>query len=187
MRYWVAGWGVAALAGVQTRTHRDLDLAVDAATLPACLQALELLGYAQETDWLPVRVEYAAPGELWVDVHPVTFDDAGHGRQHDLDGGHFDYPPEGFGLGSIENRVIPCLSAARQRVFTPATNRAHRTSTIFACWPPSTSDSSSLCRPSAGYATSATCRCASRSSRRPAEVEPFRSCHSAPASRRSRR
>ena len=108
VRYWVAGgWGVAALAGVQTRTHRDLDLAVDAATLPACLLALTSLGYAQETDWLPVRAEYAAPGELWVDVHPVTFDDAGHGRQHDVDGGHFDYPPEAFGVGSIENRAIP--------------------------------------------------------------------------------
>lgn len=118
VRYWVAGgWGVAALAGVQTRTHRDLDLAVDTATLPACLGALTSLGYAQETDWLPVRTEYAAPGELWVDVHPVSFDETGHGRQPDLDGGHFDYPPEGFGVGRIENRAIPCLSAAQQRVF----------------------------------------------------------------------
>jgi len=118
VRYWVAGgWGVAALAGGQTRTHRDLDLAVDADTLPACLQGVASLGYVPETDWLPVRVEYAAVGELWVDVHPVTFDDAGHGRQQDLGGGHFDYPPEAFGVGSLENRAIPCLSAAQQRVF----------------------------------------------------------------------
>ena len=47
----------------------------------------------------------------------MTFDDYGHGRQHDLDGGHFDYPPAGFGVGHIENRAIPCLSAAQQRAF----------------------------------------------------------------------
>jgi lincosamide nucleotidyltransferase A/C/D/E len=118
VRYWVAGgWGVAALAGVQTRSHRDLDLAVDADTLPGCLRALESLGYVRETDWLPVRVEYAARGQRWVDVHPVTFDDTGHGRQDDLDGGHFDYPPEAFGVGRLENRAIPCLSAAQQRAF----------------------------------------------------------------------
>lgn len=116
--FWVAGgWGVAALAAAQTRTHRDLDLAVDAAALPVCLQALASLGYERETDWLPVRVEYAAPGDLWVDVHPVTFDEAGHGRQHDLDGGHFDYPPGAFTVGRIETRAIPCLSVAQQRAF----------------------------------------------------------------------
>jgi lincosamide nucleotidyltransferase A/C/D/E len=51
-----------------------------------------------------------------VDVHPVTFE-AGHGRQHDLDGGHFDYPPGAFTVGRIENRAIPCLSVAQQRAF----------------------------------------------------------------------
>ena len=71
----------------------------------------------RETDWLPVRVEYAGCGERWVDVHPVTFDDAGHGQQDDLDGGHFDYPPGAFGVGRLENRAIPCLSVAQQRAF----------------------------------------------------------------------
>ena len=143
MRYWVAGgWGVAALAGGQTRTHRDLDLAVDAGTLPACLQALASLGYVPETDWLPVRVEYAAPGELWVDVHPVTFDDAGHGRQHDLDGGHFDYPPEASASeASRTERSRACRRPSNVRS-TPATNRARRISTIFACWQRSTSSPS---------------------------------------------
>ena len=56
------GWGVAALAGTQSRDHRDLDLAVDADDLSDCLQTLEGLGYQRETDWLPVRVEYAVAG-----------------------------------------------------------------------------------------------------------------------------
>ena len=78
VRYWVGGgWGVAALAGRQTRHHRDLDLAVDARDLARCLESGARLGYAAETDWLPVRIELSAPGDRWVDVHPVEFDENG--------------------------------------------------------------------------------------------------------------
>jgi lincosamide nucleotidyltransferase A/C/D/E len=118
IRYWVAGgWGVAALVGAQTREHRDLDLAVDSDDLVTCLQCLATLGYQRETDWLPVRVEYTAPGLGWIDVHPVTFDDAGHGRQEGLGGGHFDYPPDAFTVGRVQGRVISCLSLRQQRAF----------------------------------------------------------------------
>lgn len=118
VRYWVAGgWGVAALTGRQTRDHRDLDLAVDARDLPACLEALEQLRYRVETHCMPVRVELRAPGERWVNVHPVTFDLAGHGSQPDLDGGHFDYPPTAFADGSIGSRPVHCLSVEQQRHF----------------------------------------------------------------------
>lgn len=118
VRHWVAGgWGVAALTGRQTRNHRDLDLAVDARDSSPCLGALERLGYTVETDWMPVRVELRATGERWVDVHPVTFDLAGHGRQPDLDGGHFDYPPTAFAEGAIRGRRVHCLSVEQQRVF----------------------------------------------------------------------
>jgi hypothetical protein len=67
--------GVAALARRQTRWHRDLDLAVDAVDLGFCLVMLGRLGY------------------------PVAFDEDGHGRQADLDGGVFDYPPDAFSRG----------------------------------------------------------------------------------------
>jgi lincosamide nucleotidyltransferase A/C/D/E len=118
VRHWVAGgWGVAALAGRQTRWHRDLDLAVDAEDLDRCLAALGGLGYAAETDWLPTRIELRARDDRWVDVHPVAFDEDGHGRQADLDGGVFDYPPEAFSRGLIAGRDTPCLSARQQRRF----------------------------------------------------------------------
>jgi lincosamide nucleotidyltransferase A/C/D/E len=118
VRHWVGGgWGVAALAGRQTRQHRDLDLAVDAGDLSCCLSVLVGLGYAAETDWLPVRIEMRSPGERWVDVHPVAFDKSGHGRQADLDGGFFDYPPDAFSRGLIAGREVPCLSARQQRRF----------------------------------------------------------------------
>jgi len=112
---WVAGgWGVAALAGRQTREHRDLDLLVEASSLSACLAVLTDLGYARETDWLPARVEYGAPGRGWVDVHPVVFDTEGNGRQAGLAGTHFDYPAECFVVGSVHGRSVACLSVDRQ-------------------------------------------------------------------------
>jgi lincosamide nucleotidyltransferase A/C/D/E len=118
VRHWVGGgWGVAALAGRQTRHHRDLDLNVDVADLSGCLAALGALGYMAETDWLPSRIELRAPGDRWVDVHPVAFDGQGHGRQPDLDGGFFDYPPGAFGRGLIAGRDVGCLSALQQRRF----------------------------------------------------------------------
>jgi lincosamide nucleotidyltransferase A/C/D/E len=118
VRHWVGGgWGVAALAGRQTRQHRDLDLNIDAADLGSCLTALAGLGYVAETDWLPSRIEVRASGHRWVDVHPVAFGEDGSGRQADLDGGFFEYPPDAFGRGLIAGRSVGCLSARQQRRF----------------------------------------------------------------------
>ncbi|HEY7989282.1 MAG TPA: hypothetical protein VIE19_08690, partial [Lapillicoccus sp.] len=51
VRFWLAGgWGVDALAGRQTRSHRDLDLLVDAADEAVTLEVLGDLGYVVETD-----------------------------------------------------------------------------------------------------------------------------------------
>ena len=68
-------------------------LNVDAADLSRCLAVLGELGYSPETDWLPSRIELRAPGDRWVDLHPVAFDEEGSGRQANLDGGFFEYPP----------------------------------------------------------------------------------------------
>lgn len=117
-RAWLAGgWGVDALATRQTREHRDLDLAIDAAEEPVTLSALARLGYAIETDWRPVRLELVATGSRWVDLHPVHFGPDGIGRQADLDGGCFEYPPECFVHGELAGRVVGCLSAAQQLKF----------------------------------------------------------------------
>jgi lincosamide nucleotidyltransferase A/C/D/E len=116
--HWVSGgWGVAVLVGRQTRAHRDLDLAVDASALDACLSTLHSLGYVVETDWLPVRVELEGTGDAWVDVHPVTFDRDGQGRQPACNAADFVYPPTAFTAGVLRGRRIPCLSREQQRVF----------------------------------------------------------------------
>lgn len=116
--HWVAGgWGVDALVGRQTRAHRDLDLAVDADHLEAAVRVLDGLGYVAETDWLPVRLELAASGGRWVDLHPVVFEAGGDGRQAGLDGTSFDYPAADLVVGVLAGHRLPCLSVARQRAF----------------------------------------------------------------------
>ena len=85
-----------------------------------CLLAsrfLSDLGHGPETDWLPVRIELAAAGARWVDVHPVRFAEGGRGRQAGPGGAHFDYPPCAFTSGSIARRRVNCLSAEQQRQF----------------------------------------------------------------------
>jgi lincosamide nucleotidyltransferase A/C/D/E len=117
-RAWIGGgWGVDALVGYQTRGHRDLDLAVDAEQRAAALVALGKLGYLMETDWRPVRVEVVAAGRGRVDVHPVTFDEAGDGRQADRDGGFFRYPAGCFTVGTIAGRRVNCLTIEQQLGF----------------------------------------------------------------------
>ncbi len=117
-RAWVGGgWGVDALVGRPTRRHRDLDLALAAQDEDAALRALAGLGYVVETDWRPVRIELRAPHERWVDLHPVVFDAAGHGRQEGLDGAWFAYPAGCFTTGRVGGRAVPCLGVAQQLRF----------------------------------------------------------------------
>ena len=114
VRYWVlGGWGVDALVGRQTREHRDLDLAVDAAQWDAAVAAVAALGYVVETDWWPIRVELASP-QGWVDLHPVRFAESGDGVQAGPDGTTFDYPKEHLTAGVLGDRAVPCVSAAWQ-------------------------------------------------------------------------
>lgn len=116
--YWVAGgWGVDVLVGHQTRPHRDVDLALSATSETATVGALEAFGYRVETEQRPTRVELAAPGGRWVDLHPVVFDPDGVGRQVDLDGGFFLYPQGAFTVGTLHGRAIPCLSVSKQLDF----------------------------------------------------------------------
>jgi lincosamide nucleotidyltransferase A/C/D/E len=118
IRHWVGGgWGVDALVGRETRPHRDLDLAVDAARLTEAVRLLSGLGYRPETDWLPIRLELAADGERWVDLHPVAFGADGEGRQAGPDGSHFAYPAPDLVVGALAGHPLPCLSARLQRVF----------------------------------------------------------------------
>lgn len=114
---WVSlegGWGVDALAGRQSRPHRDLDVTIDAAQEGTVLQVLRGLGYAIETDERPTRVELAAPGKGRVDVHPLRRDGQGNGVQHGPAGERWVYPATAFTTGTLHGRAVRCLSAEQQ-------------------------------------------------------------------------
>lgn len=86
---WVdGGWGVDALVGWQTRDHGDLDLALRISDVPRVQRLLTGYGYEVFRDELPTRLELRDTRGHRVDLHPLTFDEAGNGRQ-ELPGGRF--------------------------------------------------------------------------------------------------
>jgi lincosamide nucleotidyltransferase A/C/D/E len=116
--FWLeGGWGVDALVGRQTRTHRDVDVDFDARYEEQVLDALTGLGYSIETDWRPNRVELSAPGSRWVDLHPLVIEDDGDARQAALDGGWHEFHRSWFTTGTLGGVVVPCVSVEAQRLF----------------------------------------------------------------------
>lgn len=109
---WIAGgWAVDAMVGETTRPHRDLDLAIRSEHPDTAIADIGRLGYTKTLDLLPVRLVMEAAGGRSVDLHPVTFDATGFGRQVGDEGRVYEYPPEGFGTGRIGGRTVPCLTA----------------------------------------------------------------------------
>jgi lincosamide nucleotidyltransferase A/C/D/E len=109
---WIAGgWAVDAVVGETTRPHRDLDLAVRSGHLDAAIDELGRLGFVSTLDLRPVRLVMEALGGRSVDLHPVTFDATGFGRQVGSEGRVYEYPENGFGFGTIGGRTVPCLTA----------------------------------------------------------------------------
>lgn len=118
MKYWLdGGWGVDALAGKQTRIHRDIDIDYDARYTDELLGLLQADGYVVETDWLPTRVELYNDEWGYVDIHPFVLCEDGTSRQADLQGGWYEFERSYFGESVLEGRSIPCISLKGQRIF----------------------------------------------------------------------
>ena len=111
------GWAVDALLGHQTRPHRDLDLAVDAAQLGGIMAFLAELGYSPAVDWLPVRVEVEDENGQRVDLHPLAFAQDGSAVQAGLEGTEFRYAADAFTTGMIAGQPVDCLTAEQQLRF----------------------------------------------------------------------
>lgn len=117
------GWGVDALVGHQTRAHRDVDVDIDVVQEAVALAALHELGYEVETDWRPHRVELAAAGRGWVDVHPLLFDPDGNARQPGLNGEFYDFPKAYFVTGQLAGSAVRCFSREAHGLATTGLRR----------------------------------------------------------------
>ena len=120
---WVdGGCGVDALAREETRSHADLDLALDATDLDVARRALQERGFHHDTSrepGLPARLVMQDGRGREVDLHPLAFDAAGDGwQQLAASGMAWPLPRRGpESDGAIEWRPVRCLSPQLQLRF----------------------------------------------------------------------
>ncbi len=117
LQVWLdGGWGVDALLGQQTREHEDVDVVVELERIDEVVHALGPLGFRLVADHLPTRAVLRSADGRQVDLHPVSFDDAGIGWQRGAgpDGTDCPYPADGFARGQLLARTVPCLTARLQ-------------------------------------------------------------------------
>jgi lincosamide nucleotidyltransferase A/C/D/E len=105
------GWGVDALLGEQTRPHGDVDLIVRVADVPSFRQILEGRGFSVLRGRPPHSFVLGDGSGSEIDIHAVTFDEAGNGVYRMQSGENWTYPAEGFGgRGSIDGTAVRCLT-----------------------------------------------------------------------------
>jgi lincosamide nucleotidyltransferase A/C/D/E len=112
------GWGVDALVGVQSRPHRDLDLAIARDDRPAAQAALAAVGFERDRSavpGLPARVLLADGDGRQVDLHLLVFDGDGNGWQEVGEDAWGAYPAEDLtATGVVGGRPVRCTSARLQ-------------------------------------------------------------------------
>jgi lincosamide nucleotidyltransferase A/C/D/E len=113
------GWGVDALLGRQTRSHRDLDIVIEQEQVPRLRQLLAARGFKDEPrdDTRPWNFVLADGRGLEVDVHAITFDAEGNGVYGPPDKGEL-YPAASLtGIGQVQARDVRCISLEWQVKF----------------------------------------------------------------------
>jgi lincosamide nucleotidyltransferase A/C/D/E len=109
------GWGVDALLGEQTRSHKDVDLVVRVSALTKLRRLLSSRGFSERRDGTPSNFVLEHPSGLEVDVHAVSFDGNGNGVYRMASGDEWLYPAEGFASrGLVNGQAVRCLSATTQ-------------------------------------------------------------------------
>jgi lincosamide nucleotidyltransferase A/C/D/E len=106
------GWGVDALLGRQTRSHRDLDIVIEQEQVPRLRQLLAARGFKDESrdDARPWNFVLADGRGLEVDVHAITFDAKGNGVYGPPDKGEL-YPAASLtGAGQVQERDVRYIS-----------------------------------------------------------------------------
>jgi len=106
IKIWIdGGWGVDALLGKQSRTHKDLDIAINQKDVPGLLKFLEEEGFREIRKDNEHNVVLADETGREIDYHAFITDDTGH-----IVGG-IAYPDESLtGTGNIEGQGVRCIS-----------------------------------------------------------------------------
>ncbi len=107
IKIWIdGGWAVDALLGKQTRSHADLDIAIQYKDTPKFREYLEARGYREvqrdeDKKWNFVLGDDSGHE---VDVHAFTFDNNGHV----IEG--IEYPDRSLtGTGVIDGHAVRCI------------------------------------------------------------------------------
>ena len=107
------GWSVDTLLGRQTRTHKDLDIAVEQRHVAASRDLLAARGYrdAPRDDTSAWNFVLADEAGHEVDVHAFVLDREGNGLYGPIEKGVM-YPAAALtGTGSIDGQAVRCISA----------------------------------------------------------------------------
>jgi len=109
------GWGVDALLGTQTRSHKDVDIILSVADVPKLKEVLGRRGFAIARGQPPHSFVLADLSGLEVDVHAVVFDVHGSAVYRMESGEDWTFPAEGFaGQGVVNGTAVRCLSPTTQ-------------------------------------------------------------------------
>jgi lincosamide nucleotidyltransferase A/C/D/E len=113
---WVeGGWGVNALLGTQTRSHKDVDIILRVSDLPKLRELLGRRGFAVQEGGTPSNYVLADRSGLEVDVHAVDFDRDGNGVYRMANGKDWIFPAAGFtGRGVVNGFSVRCLTPETQ-------------------------------------------------------------------------
>ena len=103
---WVdGGWGVDALLGRQTRTHKDLDIALEWKDVPKLREVLSAKGFKQVREDNQWNFVLADDEGHEIDVHAFIRDDKGNIVEGIM------YPAESLtGSGTISGKAVRCIS-----------------------------------------------------------------------------
>lgn len=104
---WIdGGWGIDALLGKQTRSHKDLDIAINHKDKAKLRKLLEERGYKDvEKDGTKDWNFVLGDGEREIDVHTFVFDDKGKNIYGTA------YPKQSLtGEGIINGVAVKCIS-----------------------------------------------------------------------------
>lgn len=112
---WIdGGWAVDALLGAPTRSHADLDVALETRCVGLLREVLAERGFREVPRDDSSAWNFVLEDDLrrQVDVHAFTFDEQGDGVYGPLENGAF-YRAEALtGVGVIDGRRVRCISAA---------------------------------------------------------------------------